>query len=60
MRPGDLAAVAALAGHPLSARELDDVAAILAGMMDDLQALRDLELPEDVEPILGFRVEPWA
>lgn len=60
MRPSDLAAVADLAGHALSATELEEVAGILAGMMDDIQALRDLDLPEDVEPILTFRVEPWS
>lgn len=59
MRPEDLAAVADLAGYPLSAADLAEVAAILTGMMQDIQTLRDLELPDDVEPILTFRVEPW-
>ena len=59
MRASDLAAVAELAGYPLSATDLQEVAAILTGMMEDIQALRDLELPDDVEPILTFRVEPW-
>jgi hypothetical protein len=60
MRASDLAAVADLAGHPLSAPDLEEVAAILGGMMADVQRLRDLDLPEEVEPILTFRVEPWA
>jgi hypothetical protein len=55
----DLAAVADLAGHSLSAAELEEAAAILTGMMQDLQVLRDLDLPDDVEPIVTFRVEPW-
>lgn len=59
MQPSELAAVADLAGHPLSATELEEVAAILTGMMQDLQALRELDLPDDVEPIVTFRVEPW-
>ena len=59
MRAHELAAVANLAGHPLSAADLEEVAAILTGMMEDIQALRDLDLPDDVEPILTFRVEPW-
>jgi hypothetical protein len=59
LRGADLADVAALAGHALSAAELEEVAGILRGMMDDIQVLRDLDLPEDVEPILTFRVEPW-
>jgi hypothetical protein len=59
MRTEDLAAVADLAGYPLSAADLEEVAAILTGMMQDIQTLRDLDLPDDVEPILTFRVEPW-
>jgi hypothetical protein len=59
MRGSELAAVADLAGYPLSAADLDEVAAILTGMMADIQMLRDLDLPDDVEPILTFRVEPW-
>jgi len=51
--------IADLAGHPLSAADLEQVALILDGMMEDIQKLRDLELPDDVEPILAFRVEPW-
>lgn len=59
VRAEDLAAVANLAGYPLSAADLADVAAILSGMMQDIQALRDLDLPDDVEPIVTFRLEPW-
>jgi hypothetical protein len=60
MTASELAAVAALAGYPLSTAHLEEVAAILAGMMEDIQRLRDLDLPDDVEPIVTFRVEPWA
>jgi hypothetical protein len=59
MRGSELAAVADLAGYPLSPAELDAVASILGGMLEDLQALRDLDLPDDVEPVVTFRVEPW-
>jgi hypothetical protein len=59
MRGEELAPVADFAGHSLSAAELDEVAAILTAMMQDLQELRDLDLPDDVEPIVTFRVEPW-
>jgi hypothetical protein len=51
---------ARLAGHPLPADDLVQVAEILDAMMEDIQKLRDLDLPDDVEPILEFRVEPWA
>lgn len=51
--------VAELAGYPLPAADLKAVASILEAMMDDVQRLRDLDLPDDVEPILTFRVEPW-
>lgn len=59
MTSEELAAVADLAGYSLPAADLEEVAAILSEMMQDLQALRDLDLPDDVEPILTFRVEPW-
>lgn len=59
MRTEELAAVADLAGYPLSAADLEEVAAILRGMMQDIEALRALDLPDEVEPILTFRVEPW-
>jgi hypothetical protein len=60
MNASDLAAVAALAGHSLSAADLEEVATLLSGMIEDIRALRELDLPDDVEPILTFRVEPWA
>ena len=59
MSEPNLEAIAALAGHPLPASDLAEVAAILDAMADDIKALRELELPDDVEPILAFRVEPW-
>jgi hypothetical protein len=59
MDASDLSAVADLAGHPLSAADIEAVAAILADMAADIQALRDLVLPDDVEPMLVFRLEPW-
>ncbi len=27
--------------------------------MEDIQKLRDLDLPDDIEPILSFHVDPW-
>ena len=60
MEPSALAAVAALAGYPLDAADLEQVAGILAAMEQDVQTLRDLDLPDDVEPILTFHVEPWT
>jgi Asp-tRNA(Asn)/Glu-tRNA(Gln) amidotransferase C subunit len=51
--------VAELAAYPLSEADLEQVAAILEGMMEDIQKLRDLALPDDVEPILSFHVDPW-
>ena len=52
--------MADLAGYSLSTADLEEVAAILTGMMEDIQRLRDLDLPDEVEPIVTFRVEPWA
>jgi hypothetical protein len=54
-----LGSVAKLAGYPLAEVDLDAVASVLAGVLADIQKLRDLDLPDDVEPILTFRVEPW-
>jgi hypothetical protein len=51
--------VAELAGYPLPEADLKQVASILEGMMEDIQKLRDLDLPDDVEPILTFQVHPW-
>ncbi len=51
--------VAELAGYPLSEADLKEVASVLASVFEDIQKLRDLDLPDDVEPILTFRVEPW-
>jgi hypothetical protein len=51
--------VAQLAGYHVPGDDLVQVASILDGMMTDIQALRDLELPDDIEPVLTFRIEPW-
>ena len=55
-----LAAVAELAGYPLSAADLEAIAGILTSMQQDIETLRGLDVPDDVEPILTFRVEPWT
>lgn len=60
MRLPSLAPVADLAGCQLSEADLEQVASILDGIMEDIQNLRDLDLPDDLEPILTFRVERWA
>jgi hypothetical protein len=60
MRLPPLAPVADLAGYPLSVADLVEVASILEGVMEDVEALRALDLPDDLEPILSFRVEPWV
>ncbi|HZS33706.1 MAG TPA: hypothetical protein VFC42_10045 [Methylomirabilota bacterium] len=54
-----LGPIAELAGYPLPEADLVEVAAVLRSILPDIQALRDLDLPDDVEPILTFRVEPW-
>jgi hypothetical protein len=59
MKVPPLAPVADLAGYPLPEADLEEVASILDGIIEDIQRLRDLDLPDDVEPILTFRVEPW-
>ena len=60
MKGSALAAVAELAAYPLSSADLEAVAGTLASMQQDIQTLRNLELPDDVEPVLIFRVEPWT
>lgn len=59
MKLPPLGPVAELAGYPLSEADLEEVASVLASVFEDIQKLRDLDLPDDVEPILTFRVEPW-
>ena len=51
--------ISTLAGYPLPEADLTQVASILEGMMEDIQRLRDLDVPDDVEPILSFHVDPW-
>lgn len=51
--------VAELAGYAIPEADLPQVALVLEGIMEDIQKLRDLDLPDDVEPIITFRVEPW-
>ena len=60
MKLPPLAPVADLAGYPLSAADLAAVASILEGIMEDIEKLRVLDLPDDLEPIHTFRVEPWV
>ena len=55
-----LAAVAELAGYRLSEPDLERVASLLDGMVEDIQRLRDVPLPDELEPVLGFRLEPWT
>jgi hypothetical protein len=52
--------VADLAGYPLPEADLAKIAALLEGVREDIQKLRELDLHDDVEPILIFRVEPWT
>jgi hypothetical protein len=59
MKLPPLKPVAELAGYTLPDADLKEVASILEGIMEDIQRLRDLDLPNDVEPVLTFRVEPW-
>jgi hypothetical protein len=60
MRLPLLNSVAELAGCPLRDDELAEIAGLLDGIMDDVRKLRELDLADDVEPVLTFRVEPWT
>ena len=51
--------VAELAGYLLSESDLAEVADVLGSMMEEIQKLRDLELPDEIEPVTVFLVEPW-
>ena len=51
--------VVELAGYPLLDDELAAAASLLSGVMEDIKRLRDLDLPDDIEPILAFRIEAW-
>jgi hypothetical protein len=59
MRLPPLKPVADLAGYSVSEADLTQVASVLDGIMDDVQKLRDLDLPDDIEPVLAFRIELW-
>ncbi len=54
-----LRAVAEAAGHPLPDEELEAVRVFLAGYLEEVRALRELVLPDDVEPVTQLRMERW-
>lgn len=51
--------IADLAGYPIPEADLSQVASVLEGIMEDIRKLRELDLPDDIEPITVLRVEPW-
>ncbi len=55
-----LASLAAIAGCPLTKEELKRVGAYLVDYWRELQALRAVVLPEDIEPVVQFRLERWS
>ena len=59
MKLPPLNSVAELAGYSISEADLAQIAVLLEGITDEIQKLRELDLQDDVEPILTFRVEPW-
>ncbi|MDR7554261.1 MAG: hypothetical protein QN157_01505 [Armatimonadota bacterium] len=55
-----LATLAAMAGYPLTKEDLKRVGAYLADYWRELEALRAVVLPEDIEPVVQFRLERWS
>ncbi|GEM_PF-5012241 len=52
-------AAADLAGHPLSREDLDAVRRFFELYLAEIQRLRELDLPDDIEPVTQVRMEPW-
>lgn len=54
-----LEAITEFAGHPLAGEELERVRAFLAEYLEEVRQLRELELPDDVEPVTHLRQQWW-
>lgn len=54
-----LGPVADLAGYPLPREDLDAVGRFFELYLPEIQALRELALPDEVEPVTQLRMEPW-
>lgn len=54
-----LEAMSEYAGHPLAGEELERVRAFLAEYLEEVRQLRELALPDDVEPVTHLHLEPW-
>lgn len=55
----DLRSVMALAGYELSPADRERVEAYLEPYFREIQALRELDLPDDVEPVTSFSLQRW-
>ncbi len=51
--------VADLAGYPLPGEDLDAVRGFFEHYLEEIQKLRELALPDDVEPVTQLRMEHW-
>ncbi len=54
-----LGAVAELAGHSLSGGDLEKVRVFLAEYLEEVRKLREVDLPDDIEPVTQLRMERW-
>lgn len=54
-----LRSVLELAGYSLSDEDLEKVRIFLVDYLDEIDKLRELVLPDDIEPVTQFRMERW-
>ncbi len=54
-----LGVVAEWAGHSLSEADLEKVRVFLAEYLEEIRQLRELVLPDDIEPVTQLRMERW-
>ncbi|MFQ5930882.1 MAG: hypothetical protein ACE5MM_00595 [Nitrospiraceae bacterium] len=54
-----LRSVLELAGYSLSDEDLEKVRIFLVDYLEEIDKLRELVLPDDIEPVTQFRMERW-
>ncbi|MDE2571099.1 MAG: hypothetical protein KGM44_01085 [bacterium] len=59
MNAADLRSIAQLSGLEVAKEDIDPLVAFLDEYLVELRALRELRLPDDLEPVTGFAPEPW-
>jgi hypothetical protein len=60
MNPNELRSMATYAGLEISEEDARAVATLLGEYHAEIQKLRELVLPDDLEPVVHYAIEPWS